>query len=182
MAEKFKKVVTPTFRVSFPKVFKAELNELSGKTEYSILMLIDKKSDMSAMKALAKEAVAAKWGDKAPAGIRNPFRDGDVEKAGKPEYAGQYFITAKRQQKPGLVDQDLQPIMEINDFYPGCYARATVTAYAYDIKGNKGVSFGLQNIQKVKDGEPLVGRSNAEDDFAPVASASNAEPVDTMFG
>lgn len=182
MEAKIKKVVTPTFRVSFPAVFQAKLNELSGKTEYSIVMLIDKKSDLTGMKKLAADAAREKWGEKIPQGIRNPFRDGDTEKAGREGYEGCYFITAKSTQKPGVVDESLQPIINVEDFYPGCYARATVTAYAYDNKGNRGVAFGLQNLQKVKDGEPFSGKTRAEDDFAPVKVESTAEPVDSMFG
>lgn len=182
MENKVKKVLTPTFRVSFPAVFQPKLNELSGKTEYSVVMLIDKKSDLSAMKELVKNAAKEKWGEKIPQGIRNPFRDGDIEKAGREGYNGVYFVTAKSTQKPGVVDESLQPIINVEDFYPGCYARATVTAYAYDNKGNRGVAFGLQNLQKVKDGEPFSGKTRAEDDFAPVASESKAEPIDSMFG
>ena len=179
---KVKKVVTPTFRVSFPAVFQAKLNELSGKTEYSVVMLIDKKQDITAMKQLCAAVAKEKWGEKIPTGIRNPFRDGDTEKAGREGYANAYFVTAKSTQKPGVVDESLQPIINAEDFYPGCYARATVTAYAYDNKGNRGVAFGLQNLQKVKDGEPFSGKTRAEDDFAPVKSESLAEDAGSMFG
>ncbi len=32
--------------------------------------------------------------------------------------------------------------------------------------GNKGIACGLNNLQKIRDGEPLGGKSRAEDDFA----------------
>jgi hypothetical protein len=70
--------------------------------------------------------------------------------------------------RPGIVDANLQEIISEDDFYSGCYARATLTAFAYDKLGNKGVAFGLQNIQKLKDGEHLSGRKNAESDFEAV--------------
>jgi hypothetical protein len=179
MEGKSKKVTTPIFRVSFPNVFQPKLNELSGKTEYSLVMLFDKKSDLKPMKDLAAATAKEKWGDKIPAGIRNPFRDGDIEKAGREGYINTDFVNTKSNQKPGVVDGDLQPIINAEEFYPGCYARATVTAYAYDNKGNRGVAFGLGNVQKVKDGEAFSGRSRAEDDFAPVATTSTAE--DSIF-
>jgi hypothetical protein len=182
MENKPKRVTTPIFRVSFPNVFQPKLNELSGKTEYSMVMLFDKKADLKPLKELAAATVREKWGDKVPSGLRNPFRDGDVEKAGREGYVNVIFINAKSNQKPGVVDGDCQPIINTEDFYPGCYARATLTAYAYDNKGNRGVAFGLGNVQKVKDGEPFSGRSRAEDDFAPVANTSTAEPVDSIFG
>ena len=179
--QKKARVMTPIFRVSFPNVFQPKLNELSGKTEYSLVMLFDKKADLKEMKALAAGVAREKWGDKIPAGIRNPFRDGDVEKEGREGYKGVFFVNTKSNQKPGVVDENVQPIIEQEQFYPGCYARATVTAYAYDNKGNRGVAFGLGNIQKVKDGEPFSGRSRAEDDFAPVAGASQAEDDGALF-
>ena len=56
--------------------------------------------------------------------------------------------------------------MEPEEIYSGCYVRASINAYAFNIQGNSGVSFGLNNIQKVRDGEPLGGGgSKAEDDF-----------------
>jgi hypothetical protein len=70
--------------------------------------------------------------------------------------------------QPGLVDQNLQRIISTDDFYSGCYARATITAYGYDKAGNKGVAFGLQNVQKLADGERFSGRTAAEDDFEAV--------------
>jgi hypothetical protein len=67
--------------------------------------------------------------------------------------------------QPGLVDASLQRIISEQDFYSGCYARATITAYGYDKAGNVGVAFGLQNVQKLRDGEAFSGRTAAENDF-----------------
>ena len=81
-------------------------------------------------------------------------------------YAGTVFIAATSKQQPGVVSANLKPIIVRDDLYAGCYCRASVTAFAYDKAGNKGVSFGLQNIMKTRDGESVSGRSRAEDDFA----------------
>lgn len=57
-------------------------------------------------------------------------------------------------------------ILDRSEVYSGCYARVSLSFYAFNSNGNKGVACGLGNIQKVRDGEPLGGRTNAEDDFA----------------
>ncbi len=62
----------------------------------------------------------------------------------------------------------MQPIIDPTDYYAGCWSIASVNAYAYDTKGNRGVSFGLVNLQKVGDGDPLGNRAKAEHDFSPI--------------
>jgi len=174
MSNKINEVVTPEFRVSFPKVFKPESFQ-GGDPTYSVVMMFDKKQDIKALKQLAKQAVETKWPDpnKRPKNLRNPFRDGDVEKPDLETFAGKVFITASSKNKPNVVDQNVQPILVEDEFYGGCYARASVNAFAYDTAGNRGVSFGLNNIQKLREGEPFTGRSKPEDVFGPVESDSN---------
>lgn len=172
-------VMTPEFRVSYPAVFKPQVNNLNGKSEFSVTMLFDKKADLAALKNAAKEAIEVKWGkDKAkwPKGLRLPFRD-QAEKAkevdGKQVLPAGYeegatFITARSNQRPGVIDRKKDDIIDETEFYAGCYARATLRAYTYDQSGNRGVSFGLQNLQKLRDGERLGGRTAAQDDFSAV--------------
>jgi hypothetical protein len=162
-------IITPKFRVSYPNVFRARKNDLNGKDEYSVVALFAKGTDLSALKAAAGAAAKEKWGDKLPKNLRSPFRDqGEKEKDGKlPEghEAGAIFMNFKALQRPGLVDGNRQAIIDENDLYAGCYARAQVRAYAYDQKGNCGVAFGLQNLQKMGEGDPLSSRVKAEDAF-----------------
>lgn len=185
---KNKSIMTPKFRVSFPFVFQPQKAKEEGKDpKYSVAMLFEKGADLSALKTAAKEAAANKWGPdpaKWPKNLRNPFRDqGDREKKLDGYVDGAIVITATSKQRPGLVDENVQPIIEERQFYPGCYARATVRAFAYDTAGNKGVSFGLQNIQKVADGQPLGGRSRPENDFAPVEGTGTPDTsADELFG
>lgn len=165
-------VLTGTFRVSFPAVFapkKANKNDTDDKAKYSIQMLFKKTDDLSAMKAAARAAATEKWGpqDKWPKpkdGLQLPFRDGSEK-----DFDGYgpdiIFVSASSKQKPGLVDENVQPIITADEFYGGCYARATVNAFAWEYMGKAGVSFGLRNIQKVKDGEPFGGKSKPENDF-----------------
>ena len=67
---------------------------------------------------------------------------------------------------PGVVDADRQPIIERSEVYSGVYGRASINFYAFNVNGNKGIACGLNNLQKIRDGEPLGGKASAESDFA----------------
>jgi len=174
------KVKTPIFRVSFPSVFEPK-GYNGGPEKYSVVMLFDSDADLTAMKTILREAATEKWGTKLPPNLRNAFRDGKEKSELQGYGEGVTFATASSKQKPGLVDQAVQQIMDRGEFYAGCYARATVTAFAYDQQGNRGVSFGLGNLQKVKDGERFDGRTNAEDDFEAEDVVGEATPADSDF-
>ena len=58
--------------------------------------------------------------------------------------------------------------LDQTEVYSGCYGRISVNFYGYNSNGNRGVAAGLGNIQKLKDGEALSSRTNAEDDFEAV--------------
>lgn len=168
-----KKCVTPEFRVSFPAVFEAKSFK-GQEAQFSVVMLFDKKTDLKELRKIALNAAEEKWGSdqkKWPKDFRRPFRDGDVEKPDTIGYPGTVFVSAKSKTQPGLVGPSRQPILNAKDFYAGCYARAEVIAFAYDNIGN-GVSFSLQNIQKLRDGDSLSGRKNAEDVFDAVTDSS----------
>ena len=178
-----KDIMTPVFRVSFPEVFKAKAAEEGGEPKFSISMLFEKGEDLSRMQNLLLEAAKEKWGDDVNVkSLRRPFRDqGEKEISGYVD--GAYFASASSKQKPAVVDEDVEPILDQNDFYAGCYAQAKVHAYAWDNKYGKGVSFGLGNIQKVRDGERLGGRaqSDPKEDFAPVQT-QDADAMADMMG
>jgi hypothetical protein len=170
-------MLTPKFRVSFPNVFTPALNKLSGKEEYSIVALFGKGQDLTDLKKLAeKTLVEALGADKSkwPKNLKSPFRDQeDMAKDGvlpAGAEAGAMFIRLKSKQKPGVVDANVEPIINAKDFYAGCYARASVNCYYYDHVANKGVAFGLNNIQKLSDGELLGGHRRPEEEFAPIKS------------
>lgn len=190
-------LLTPMFRVSYPKVFKAEINKLNGKSEFSLQALFKKGEDLSAMEAEIIRVTKEKFGDEAKivktekgyglqigtgkaSLFRLPFRDQgekEDENGNMPNgyEKGAKFLTLRSLQQPGLVNQQRQPIIDASEFYAGCYARAAVSAYAYDQMGNKGVSFGLQNLQKMKEGEPFGNRVKAEDCFQPVEMDAAAD-------
>lgn len=173
-------IITPEFRVSFPSLFRpAKPMNAGDPPRYEINMLFAKDADLSALKAAAKQALQERWGSdpkKWPKNLRSPFKDqGDADYEGYEE--GAVYIIARSMQRPGLVDSQVQDIINESDFYPGCYARASVRALAYPKAGvtgmTPGVAFGLQNVQKLRDGESLGGRSRPEEDFQPVGSGSD---------
>ena len=147
----------------------------NGPERYSVSVLIPK-SDTQTVKAIneaidaAIEEGVAKFGGKKPnkAAIKLPLRDGDTERDDE-AYKGHYFINANSMTPPQIVDKQVKPILDRNEVYSGCYARVSLNFYAFNSNGNKGVACGLGNIQKIRDGESLGGRSSATDDFSTVA-------------
>ena len=163
------KVVTGKCRLSYVNVFEPRAAKPGQTAKYSLCVLIPK-SDIdtinkikAAVKAAAEAGVAT-LGGKIPAGLKSPLRDGDAERDSA-EYKGHYFINCNSKQKPGIVDANVRQILDQDEVYSGCYGRVAINFYAYNQEGNKGIGAGLQNVQKVADGEPLSGRSRAEDDF-----------------
>ena len=98
--------------------------------------------------------------------LKTPLRDGDKERPGDPAYANSWFINANSKQAPGIVDASCDPILDRGEVYSGCYGRASISFYAFNTNGNRGIACGLNNLQKIRDGEPLGGRASAASDFA----------------
>ena len=172
------KVVTGEVRFSYAHVFEPASIE-GSEPKYSVSILIDKndKKTLSRVKAAieaAKQAGLSKFGGKIPANLKLPLRDGDTEREDDEVYAGKYFINANAKTKPGIVDKGGNPIIDATEFYSGCYGHASVTFYAFNTSGNKGIACGLNNLMKTRDGEMLGGRASAEDDFADL--------IDSDFG
>jgi hypothetical protein len=163
------KFVTGKVRFSFVHVFEPA-ETLNGSLKYSASILIPK-SDKDTVarfnKAFeeTKQANAAFFGGSIPKVLKGGLRDGDTEKD-DPIYAGHYFFNANSNEKPGIVDQDVNPIIDKDEFYSGCYGRASITMYPYDASGSKGIAFGLNNVQKLEDGEKFGGATSAAADFA----------------
>lgn len=143
-----------------------------GPERYSVSVLIPK-DDKETVKAIndaidaAIEEGIAKFGSKKPnkAAIKLPLRDGDTEREDE-AYAGHWFINANSKTAPQIVDKAVKPILDRDEVYSGCYARVSLNFYAFNSNGNKGIACGLGNIQKIRDGESLGGRSSATDDFS----------------
>ena len=142
-----------------------------GAEKYSVSVLIPK-SDTETVNAInlaidaAIEEGIAKFGGKKPnkATIKIPLRDGDVERDDE-AYKGHWFINANSTTAPQIVDRAVKPILDKSEVYSGCYGRVSLNFFAFNSNGNKGIAAGLGNIQKIRDGEPLGGRTNAAEDF-----------------
>lgn len=167
------KVITNLVRFSYLHVFEPQKNkenpDEAGK--YSVSLIIPK-TDKETIK-LVKQAIenakaegkANKWNGKVPSSMDVVLHDGDDERPDDPAYAKSYFLSAKCNEKPGIIDINRNPITDSKELYSGCYGRASVSFYPYLANGKKGVACGLNNLQKIKDGEYLGGRASAEDDF-----------------
>lgn len=161
--------VTPRFRLSFPALdVPVEMEEGKGK-KYSVTMLFKKGTDLAKLKGLVRQVLTTKFGadeSKWPKGRRSPFRDGDEDKSHLDGYPGHTFVKASTKGKPGVVDKDNNEIEDIAEqVYAGCYCRASIGAYWFEVKGNKGVAFSLNNVQKLAEGDPFSGRTSPQEDF-----------------
>lgn len=147
-----------------------------GTPKYSVSLIIPKDDTVTIGKVKATIQAAYEEGESKLKGngktvpalstLKTPLRDGDLERPDDEAYANSYFINANSVTAPGVVDADRQPIIERSDVYSGVYGRASINFYAFNSNGNRGIACGLNNLQKIRDGEPLGGKSRAEDDFA----------------
>lgn len=165
------KVVTGKVRFSFAHVFQPQAAQEGGPLKYSVSLIVSKddketiKKINDAVEATKKE-YASLWGGTVPKLLKGGLRDGDIERENDPAYANSFFINANSTQKPGVVDADLNPILDTSEFYSGCYGRASVSFYGYNTNGSRGIGCGLNNVQKLEDGERLGGGTTAAVDFA----------------
>ena len=175
MADKADAIITPAFRVAYSNVWEPRTNETTGQKSYSVCMIFSKSTDLTEMKDACRAFLRDKFGKDIPKGVKIPFRDGDKERDTKkrPEFKNSIFVNAKTKFRPDIIDRHKEPIVDEDDFYSGCYARASVNVYWFENKGNKGLSFGLRNLQKLRDGEKLSAGRDATQDFEEVDSMSS---------
>lgn len=167
------KVVTGRVRLSYVHLFEPYSQDNDSEEKYSCVILIPKsdKSTLSkidkAIKAAAEAGKNSKYDGTIPKNLVTTLHDGDEEGDldKNPEYEGHMFMSLSSKTRPGIVDADVNPILDSTEVYSGCYARVSMNAFPYNYKGKKGVSFGLNHVQKLADGDYLGGRSRAEDDF-----------------
>lgn len=147
-----------------------------GAPKYIVSLIIPKSDTVTVNKIKAAIQAAYEEGESKLKGtvnvcpaldvIKTPLRDGDKERPGDEAYKDSYFINANSATAPGIVDADRQQIIDRSEIYSGVYGRASINLYAFNSNGNRGIACGLNNLQKIRDGEPLGGKSRAEDDFA----------------
>ena len=170
------KVITgPNTRWSYCNVWQPKSIN-GGMPKYSVSLIIPKSDTVTINKIKAAIEAAYKEGEAKLKGngrsvpalsvLKTPLRDGDAERPDDEAYANAYFVNANSATAPGIVDADRQPIIDTSEVYSGVYGRASINFYAFNSNGNKGIACGLNNLQKIRDGEPLGGKSRPEDDFA----------------
>ena len=170
------KVITgPDTRWSYANVWEAK--SINGGTpKFSVSLIIPKSDTKTIAKIKAAIEAAYREGEAKLKGngrsvpplsvLKTPLRDGDTERPDDPAYANAYFVNANSSTAPGIVDANRQEITDRSEVYSGVYGRASINFYAFNSNGNKGIACGLNNLQKIRDGEPLGRKSRAEDDFA----------------
>ena len=162
-------------RWSYANVWEPKAME-GGKPKFSVSLIIPKSDTVTVGKIKAAIEEAYRDGQSKLKGnaksvpalstLRTPLRDGDLERPDDPAYANAYFVNANSTTAPGVVDANRNEILDKSEVYSGCYGRASISFYAFNANGNKGIACGLNNLQKINDGEPLGGRASAESDFA----------------
>jgi len=175
--------VTPTFRAAFVNLFEPKKNdeaEAGAKPKYGVTMLFDESEDLAEVKQLATQLMTDKFGEKSkwPKGFNKPWRDQGEKDKNNPDAegktydgfeSGSLFMNASTEQQPEVTDEGLQPVVSAKTVYSGCYARAYITLFWYEKKGNKGIGVSLGPVQKMDDGEPLGGSAPAAASvFSPV--------------
>lgn len=169
------KVITgPKTRWSYANVWDPKSIN-GGDPKYSVSLIIPKSDKATVSKIKAAIQAAYEEGESklrgngkvvpALSALKTPLRDGDTDRPGDDAYADAYFVNANSSTAPGIVDADRNPILDRSEVYSGVYGRASINFYAFNSNGNRGIACGLNNLQKVRDGEPLGGKSRAEDDF-----------------
>ena len=162
-------------RWSYANVWEPKAME-GGKPKFSVSLIIPKSDTVTVGKIKAAIEEAYRDGQSKLKGnaktvpalstLRTPLRDGDLERPDDPAYANAYFVNANSTTAPGVVDANRNEILDKSEVYSGCYGRASISFYAFNANGNKGIACGLNNLQKIKDGEPLGERASDESDFA----------------
>lgn len=165
------KVITGKVRFSYAHVWEPTAMEGSDNKKYSVSIIIDKTDTETidkvkkAIAAAIEAGKTAKFGGKVPANLKTPLRDGDAERSDDEAYKGKFFMSASTKTKPGIVDAKGRPIQDETEFYSGCFGKASLNFFPFNTAGSKGVACGLNNLQKLEDGEALGGRTSAAEDF-----------------
>jgi hypothetical protein len=169
------RILTGKCRFSYPHLFQPHAVTEGGAEKYSVTLLIPKSDKETvgkisdAIAAAEKRGVSEKWGGKLPKVLRTPLWDGDGVRQNGDDFGdeckGHYVMTASSVMKPGIVDKNVEAIIDPAEIYAGMYGRVTLNFFPYEFNGNRGVGCGLNNVQKMADGESLGGMSSPTNDF-----------------
>lgn len=178
------KVLTGKCRFSFVHLLTPHAVAVGGQEKYSVTLLIPKSDKATialitgAIEEAKQKGVSEKWGGKMPKVLKDPIWDGDGQRQNGddfgPECKGCYVVTASSLMQPGIVDRNVQDIIDAAEVYSGMYGRVTINFFPYEFQGNRGIGCGLNNVQKISDGEPLGGFSSPNEDFTAIDDAGEA--------
>ena len=144
-----------------------------GKLKYTTSLLLPPDCDLTLLKNAAIECAKEEFGEKLidkktglPLALKTPFLKGE-EKVG-PDFKGWTLLRLSAMTRPGIVDARGVSVTEPQDVYSGRWAFISMNPFAYDVDGNKGVSFGMANVQVLDHDDPLAGRPRPESEFVAV--------------
>ena len=157
------KFKTPIARLSFPSLFKPESYEGSDPKYKCTLLFDENESDLTLLKKVGKRCVKEKYSKKLPKKFTWPWRDGEEREDTVGYGEGVTFINLSSNSKPLLIDRKKKEITDEDMLYAGCYVRAIVSPFVYEVKGNKGLSFALRGVQFLKEGKAFGSRTNPDD-------------------
>ena len=178
------KVLTNKVLFSYANLLEPRAQNEGAEPVYSACLIIPKSDTetIEAIKTAIKNAVdnnVARLGGK-KTGLHNPLRDGDVDREGNELYKNCYFINAKSKYKPQVFDRTGKNHLDSpEDVYSGMYGRAYLNFFVYAQSGNRGVSCGLGNVQKMEDGQRLGGSSGGT--FDSIDGMESVENSDLPF-
>jgi hypothetical protein len=164
--------------ISFPQLFVPKQVMQQGEPVYGATFLFDPRRQQHMISKLENACTAAanegwpngEWRGRRATGDSNdfwwPIRDGNTKKE-RNGYAGKIFVSARTKQKPGVVDQNVQPVMQADAIYPGMLVNASIVFFSYKMP-KWGIGCALNNVQIVGDGERLGGKPDPADEFEPV--------------
>lgn len=150
-------ILTGLVRFSYVNIFTPREGLDGGEPKYSIVLLIRKEDSKTldrikaAIAAATEEGKSKLWSGKLPKGLKSPLHDGDLEKDAE-EYENKMYIAASSKRKPGIVDENLEDIIDQDEVYSGCWGRAQLRFFPYNNK-SAGIGCSLENLQKLKDDE-----------------------------
>lgn len=181
-------MLTPIGRLAFPNLFKPRAAVAGAEPRYSTILLLDedaqKSDEFKALKQAVFECIEDEWGAAKAKdstfvkSLRLPFRDAG-EKSYEGFEKGMVFIAPWTKSQPGIVDAQVQDIINPERVWAGQLARLDVNAFAYNQSGNKGVSLGLNHVQITNEDQPRFdGRKQASDVFGAIGGAASAPDAD----
>ena len=175
------RVILKNVRCNYPRVFAPETNQLSGKSEYSIVVMIPENDPQVAeLKAKMQEVWVNKFGpEKGPRKLKSAMDSKNTRFLHFDDENGFYKLNLKRKETDGapmVLDRAKNKLdASSGKPYGGCFINVSFDLWVYD-KQSTGTSATLLGVQFVDDGEPFGGSSQpSEKDFDDLSNDGTGE-------